>query len=289
MQSVISLRNLHKTFPGFTLDIPKLDIPQGYITGFIGENGSGKTTTLRMIMDIVKPDIGEITVLGKEIPAHAPTLKQDIGYVDSLAYFSPYIPLGKAKAMIAPFYRNWDEELYQHYIKHFALPEKKKLKALSSGQNKLFSLIMALCHHPKLLILDEPTTALDPIIRNELLDILAELLQDGTTSVFFSTHITSDLDKTADYIAYIQSGRLILFDEKDRLLDEYRIVKGENHLLDKADGLLIGAQRSSVGFTALTRESHRVAQQFGDSVVMEKPNLEEIMIYTAEQEDVCHA
>lgn len=288
MNTVICLRNLRKSFSGFTLDIPQLDIPAGYITGFIGENGAGKSTTMRMIMDILPPDSGEIRIFDQDMRTHAPALKQDIGYVDSLAYFSPHIYLGTAKRMIAPFYHNWDESLYQHYIKRFSLPENKRLKALSNGQNKLFSLIMALCHRPKLLILDEPTTALDPIIRSELLDMLAELLEDGTTSVFFSTHITSDLDKTADYIAYIQAGKLVLFEEKDRMLDEYRIVKGENALLDNAANLLIGTRTSPVGFTALTRNPSQIVQLLGDRITLEKPNLEDIMIYTA-KEGTSHA
>lgn len=281
MRSVITLHNIMKSYPGFELNIPMLEVPQGYITGFIGENGAGKTTTLRMIMDILRPDQGEITVLEGDMIKEPDRLKQDIGYVDSLAYFNPSVKVRRAKEIIAPFYQDWDEELYQKYRKRFGIQENKKLKELSSGQNKLFSLMMALCHRPKLLILDEPTTALDPVIRSELLDILAEQLQDGEVSIFFSTHITSDLDKTADYIAYIREGRLLLFEEKDRMLEEYRLVKGENSLLDAAGPLLIGPRVTSVGFTALTRDPAGVFRKWGDSVVMEKPNLEDIMVYTA--------
>lgn len=285
MQPVITLNNVRKSYPGFALEIPHLEIAAGYITGFIGQNGAGKTTTLRMIMDILEPDSGEITVLGGNMKTDAEAIKQDIGYVDSLAYFSQNFRVGRAKAVIAPFYKNWDEELYQRYVKRFDIQEKKKLKDLSTGQSKLFSLVMALCHHPKLLILDEPTSGLDPVIRNELLDILAEQLQGGDVSVFFSTHITSDLDKTADYIAYIQDGKLVLHEEKDRMLEQYRIVKGDVAQLQGVAELLTGIKVTSVGFTALTRDAAAVVQRLGDAVMLEKPTLEDIMVYNAKEKE----
>jgi ABC-2 type transport system ATP-binding protein len=287
MNSVISLTDVKKNYPGFSLDIPRLDIREGYITGFIGENGAGKTTTLRIMMDMLRPDSGSISVLGGDLRKQE-DIKQDIGYVDSLAYFSPQFQVGKAKSIIAPFFRNWDEDLYQSYRKRFNIQEAKKLKDLSSGQNKLFSLVMALCRRPKLLILDEPTSALDPIIRAEILDILAEQLQDAHVSILYSTHITSDLDKTADYIVYLHQGKIILDEEKDRMLDEFRLVKGESKLLTETSGFLIGARDTSVGFTALTRQGAELTKRFGDRVMLEKPNLEDIMIHLA-KEDAHHA
>lgn len=285
MSAVITLENVQKHYPGFTLDIPRLEVAEGYITGFIGENGAGKTTTLRMIMDLITPDSGEITVLGGNMARDAETLGQEIGYVDSLAYFSPSFRVGRAKSVVAPFYRNWDEELYQRYVKRYGIQEDKKLKDLSSGQNKLFSLVMALCHRPRLLILDEPTTSLDPVIRAELLDILAGLLQSGDVSVLFSTHITSDLEKTADYIAYIHGGRLLLHEEKDRMLEEFRLVKGEARLLPEARPLLTGVRETPVGFTGLTRDADGLRRKLGDAVALEAPTLEDIMVYTAKGEN----
>jgi ABC-2 type transport system ATP-binding protein len=287
MNSVISLIDVKKNYPGFSLDIPRLDIREGYITGFIGENGAGKTTTLRIIMDMLRPDSGSIRVLGGNLGKDA-DIKQDIGYVDSLAYFSPQFLVGRAKSIVAPFFRNWDEDLYQSYRKRFNIQENKKLKDLSSGQNKLFSLVMALCRHPKLLILDEPTSALDPIVRAEILDILAEQLQDASVSILYSTHITSDLDKTADYIVYLHQGKIILDEEKDRMLDEFRLVKGESKLTGEAGSLLLGVRDSSVGFTALTRRGDELTKRFGERIVLEKPNLEDIMIHLA-KEDARHA
>lgn len=283
MTNVISLIDVRKSYPGFELFIPRLDVAEGYITGFIGENGAGKTTTLRMIMDILTPDSGQISVLGGDLRRDSETLKQEIGYVDSLAYFNQQFKLGKAKSVVAPFYRNWDEGLYQTYLKRFGLREDKKLKEMSSGQSKLFSLVMALCRRPKLLILDEPTTNLDPVVRAEILDILAEQLQEGNVTVFFSTHITSDLDKTADYIAYLHKGTLLLHEEKDTMLEEFRLVKGDSALLKDCAPYLIGARDTSVGFTALTRQ-RRELEGFGDRLVLEKPNLEDIMVYTAKEE-----
>lgn len=285
MSAVISLIDVWKSFPGFELDIPRLDIEEGYITGFIGENGAGKTTTLRIVMDILPPDSGRVSVLGEDMRRAADRLKQDIGYVDSLAYFSPQFKVGMAKSVVAPFYNSWDEGLYRSYVKRFGIQEKKKLKDLSSGQNKLFSLVMALCRRPKLLILDEPTSSLDPVLRSEILDILAEQLQAGNVTIFFSTHITSDLDKTADFVAYLHRGRIILHEEKDRMLDGYRLVKGESALLAEAGGLLIGVRDTSVGFTALTRKAHELTARFGGKLLMEKPNLEDIMIHTAKEDE----
>jgi ABC-2 type transport system ATP-binding protein len=238
-------------------------------------------------MDMLRPDSGSVSVLGGDL-AKREDLKQDIGYVDSLAFFNPQFQVGRAKAVIAPFFRNWDEGLYQTYRARFNIQEGKKLKDLSSGQNKLFSLVMALCRRPKLLILDEPTASLDPIVRTEVLDILAEQMQNGDVTVFYSTHITSDLDKTADYITYLHAGRIMLDEEKDRMLDEYRLVKGESALLQESDGFLIGVRDGSVGFTALTRQGKELAARFGERVILEKPNLEDIMIHLA-KEDARHA
>lgn len=285
MTSVISLRNVKKNYPGFNLDIASLDIEQGYITGFIGENGAGKTTTLRMIMDVVKPDAGEISVFGKSMVKEQEKLKQNIGYVDSLSYFSPGIKLGLAKSVIAPFYNSWDEDLYRRYCKRFEVQEGKCLKELSSGQAKLFSLIMALSHRPKLLILDEPTSSLDPVMRSVILDILSELLENGDVSIFYSTHITSDLDKTADFIVYINKGKILLNEEKDRMLEEYRIVKGSRELFDKADNLIINARESSVGFTGLTKNSEEIRALSGGTAILEKPNIEDIMVYMSKEFD----
>lgn len=284
MSAAISLIGVRKSYPGFDLDIPRLDIEEGYITGFIGENGAGKTTTLRIIMDIVTPDSGHVAVLCGDLRENPEELKQEIGYVDSLAYFSQQFKVGAAKSVVAPFYRKWDEGLYQSYVKRFGIREDRKIKDLSSGQSKLFSLVMALCRRPRLLILDEPTTNLDPVVRSEILDILAEQLQNGNVSIFYSTHITSDLDKTADYIAYLHRGKVLLHEEKDRMLDEFRIVRGESALVREAGRLLIGVRDTSVGFTALTRRPAELAGKVGDRVVMEKPNLEDIMIYMAKED-----
>ncbi|MBM6838692.1 ABC transporter ATP-binding protein, partial [Clostridium saudiense] len=197
--TAVKIKNLQKDYKDFSLIIENLNVPIGYITGFIGPNGSGKTTTIKSILGMINPNSGTIEVLGADISKDI-KVKEDIAYVGDVSGFLEESKISTLHKVISNFYPNWDESLYKKYLNEFKINEDKTYKDLSKGQKKQFELIMALSHHPKLLIMDEPTSSLDPIIRNDFLDLMQSHMEIDNMTVFYSTHITTDLDKAADYI-----------------------------------------------------------------------------------------
>ncbi|WP_069999836.1 ABC transporter ATP-binding protein [Cellulosilyticum sp. I15G10I2] len=283
----IEFNHVKKQLGNFKLDIPSLDIKQGYITGFVGENGAGKTTTIRLIMDMLIADQGKIQVLGMDTREKSDLVKEHIGYVGDPMGYPEESRLKDIKRMLAPFYKTWDETLYNRYIRSFAIDLNKKYTDLSAGQKKQFALIMALSHRPKLILLDEPTVNLDPVVRNEILDILMEHMQNEEVSVFYSTHITTDLEKAADYIVYIKEGKIMLNQEKQQLVTEYCIVKGPKSLLEKdTKKHLIGFRKTSLGFEALAVGRKHIQEIFGEEVKYVTPTIEEIMLFLSEKKGV---
>lgn len=278
--NAIEIRNLSKTLDGFTLSIDKLDIKKGFITGFIGPNGSGKTTTIKLIMNMLNKDNGTIKVLDREYKIDDLYIKETIGYVGDISGYMKEAKLKDIKKNIALFYKNWDESLYKYYLNKFNIDENKIYKELSKGQQKKFELIMALCHHPKLIIMDEPTANLDPIVRNEFIEVLQEHIEKDGVTVFYSTHITSDLDKVGDYLVFIYNGKIILNGDKESILESHRIIRGSKDLLDDdTKKAFISYKESSFGFEGLT-SNYKVAYEiFGEEVVYDKANLEDILMY----------
>ncbi|MGL5821575.1 MAG: ABC transporter ATP-binding protein [Sarcina sp.] len=278
--NAIEIRNLKKTFGDFKLDIKELNIPKGYITGFIGKNGSGKTTTIKLIMGLLFPEAGEIKIFDKKLIDHEIELKSKIGYIGVESGYPDYLELKKIKKMISRFYKSWDDSLYDKYIEKFNLNQKKLYKELSSGQKKQFDLCMTLSHKPKLLIMDEPTTNLDPVIRNEFLEILSEHLVNDDMSVFYSSHITSDLEKSADYVNFIDNGKIFLSGVKDELLDKHKLIKAPKELLDEnIKKYLMGINEYEFGFKALTTNYAEVHDILGDEAVYDNVSLEDLIIY----------
>ena len=281
MDNVLEVKNLRKNFKSFSLKDISFSLPPGYIMGFIGPNGAGKSTTIKLIMNLLKKDGGQINIFGKDHIQYEREIKNHIGFVYDQNHFYEELTVREMKRIIAPLYRSWDENLYKKYLKAFQLPEDKKIKELSRGMKMKFSLTIALSHDPKLLIMDEPTSGLDPIVRSELLDILSELIQDESKSVFFSTHITSDLDKIADYITFINDGEIILSAAKDDILDNFGIVKGGSELMnDDNRKIFIGIHYNRFGFEGLVRDRAKARLMFQNQVIIEKPSLEDIMLYT---------
>ena len=277
--NTIEIRNLEKNYNNFSLTIDKLDIPEGYITGFIGPNGSGKTTTIKSLLGMVKPESGEIKIFNTDITKDVKA-KENIAYVGDEAGFLGESKLSNLHKIISKFYSNWDESLYQKYLAKFNINESKFYKDLSKGQKKQFELVMALCHHPKLLIMDEPTSSLDPIIRNEFLELMQEHMDMDNMTVFYSTHITTDLDKSADYIVMIYNGKLLLQGEKDYILDNHVIVKSKKDLIDstiKKD--FISLKEYAFGFEGLMSNRKKAYELFGDEAIYEKCSLEDILLY----------
>lgn len=282
MDYILEVENLRKDYKDFILKDISFKLPKGYIMGFIGPNGAGKTTTIKLIMNLIKKESGTIKVFDLDNNTNEVEIKQKIGFVYDENYYYEDLNIEQIKKIIAPFYKNWDDGQFKQYLRDFDLPEKKKIKELSRGMKMKFSLAVALAHDADLIIMDEPTSGLDPIVRNEVLEILAGILQDERKGVLFSSHITSDLDKIADYITFIDKGSIIFSKSREEIIDNYAVVKGATELIDRdIKSHFIGLKEYKYGFEALTDNISKVKQLFKEEdVIIEKATLEEIMLYT---------
>ncbi|MBB6672225.1 ABC transporter ATP-binding protein [Cohnella nanjingensis] len=279
----LDIRNLNKTYNNFQLKDVSFQLEKGYIMGFIGTNGAGKTTTIKSIMNMIQVESGEVHILGKNMAEHEVELKQEIGCAFGDIDFYTRSKIKTLTEAIKKFYKNWDDQTYNKYLKRFKLDENKKIIELSTGMKVKYSLALALSHGAKLLILDEPTSGLDPVSRDDLLDIFQELVVDGEISILFSTHITSDLEKCADFITFIEDGQIIQSSEKEAFLESYRLLSGSRSQLDQVKEQLISYKINSFGFMGLIR-----SEDFDPASDLKAttPNLEEIMIYFAKREDM---
>ncbi|EPY11165.1 ABC transporter ATP-binding protein [Paenibacillus alvei] len=279
----LDIRNVNKKFQNFQLKDVSFQLEKGYIMGFIGANGAGKTTTIKSILNMIQIDSGEVRILGKNIAEHEIELKQEIGYAFGGIDFYTRSKIKTVTDVIKKFYTNWDDETYSRYLRRFKLDENKKIIELSTGMKVKYSLALALSHGAKLLILDEPTSGLDPVARDDLLDIFQELVVDGEISILFSTHITSDLEKCADFITFIENGQIINSSEKDEFIASYRLLNGSKIQLDQVKEKLISYKVNSFGFIGLI---HTKDFEPTSDIQAITPSLEEVMIYFAKKEDV---
>lgn len=281
MENIVEVNGVSKRLKDFQLSNISFDFKKGYIMGLIGPNGAGKSTLIRCLMDLAKIDSGEISLFGMTHRENTKEIKQRIGIVYDESHFFEEYSLEKNKRIIAPFYINWDDETFYTYTKKFNLPLKKKVKQLSKGMKMKFAIAIALAHHPELIILDEPTAGLDPVFRRELLDILLEIIQDEKKSVFFSTHITTDLEQVADFITFINNGEIIFSKEKEAIFEDYLIVKGPSELAEKIQSLNpVGMRKSDVSIEALITDVRNAKPFLPEDVQVERPTLEDIMYYT---------
>lgn len=275
--SILTVKNLSKTYPKFHLNHVSFTLERGYIMGFIGRNGAGKTTTLKSMMGLVHPDTSEVFLDDLDCSSHEFECKQRIGFV--LGGVDYYIKkkLKTITDVTKRFYKNWDHVAYEGYLKRFELDPEKRIDELSAGMRVKYSLALALSHHAELLILDEPTSGLDPVSRDDLLDLFQELIQDGDKSILFSTHITSDLERCADYITYIKDGNILFSEDKETFLERYIEISGKSdQLTPELEKQLIGLRKHRFGFEGLVPSTLDL-----DLSVFEqsKPNLESIMIH----------
>lgn len=247
--NAIEIKNLTKKYKGFTLENLNLTIPQGCIMGLIGENGAGKSTAIKSILGIVRPDSGSIEIFGKEPTAD---IMQDIGVVLDEAGLPNEFSIREIQAVMRNSFSNWQDDVFMEYIKKFNLPEKKAFKSFSKGMKMKTSIAVALSHDAKLLILDEPTSGLDPVVRDEIVDIFNEFTRDESHSILISSHIVSDLEKICDYIAFLHDGKLMLCEEKDRLLEQYGFINTTPEVLKELDkSAVIGTKSNRWGVEAL--------------------------------------
>ncbi|QFT87650.1 ABC transporter ATP-binding protein YtrB [Bacillus sp. THAF10] len=279
----LDIKNLSKKYEHFHLKDVSFQLKKGYIMGFIGANGAGKTTTIKSILNLIQTDSGEVSILGKNYIEHELEMKQIIGFTFGGVNYYTKSKIKKVTNVIKRFYDNWEEETYQNYLNRFNLDENKKIEELSEGMKVKYNLALALSHGSKLLILDEPTSGLDPIARDNLLDLFQSLVEEGEVSILFSTHITSDLEKCADYITYIHNGQIINSSEKEEFIHTYRLLNGSDSQLEQVKHHLISYKKNSFGFTGLIHHS-----DFDPSLEINAklPNIEEIMIYFSKREDL---
>lgn len=281
--NVIEFHQVGKKRKSFTMENMNMTIPQGYITGFIGPNGSGKTTTIHMMMDILNIDEGNIKLFGDTHKNHH--LKQKIGFVYDDLYVYENLTIEKMMRIIAPLYETWNDDLFYMYLNQFELPLKKKVKRFSKGMKMKCSLLFALAHEPELLIMDEPTAGLDPIFRRELLELLQELMVKENKTIFLSTHITTDLDRIADYIIFINEGKVILQKSMEEMREQFHVVKGRSELLDEdIRTIFIDVEETNIGFNALFEGDPSLFADFRDEIIVNQATIEDVMYFMMKKE-----
>lgn len=278
MDNILEVRNLSKSFESFQLQDISFTLPKGYIMGLIGPNGSGKTTTIKLILNMLKRGSGEVKVMGLDNITDEEAVKSDLGVVFDSNYFCGEWTVAQAEAAISLFYKNWDTGKFNGLLGRFHIDARKKVKDFSRGMQMKLMMACAFSYDAKLLILDEPTSGLDPVSRDELLTILSEYIEDGEHSVLFSTHITGDLERTADYITYINYGELFFSGNKDEFVDMFRIVKGgREELTMDLNQKLIGVRNFQTGFEALVKTED--VKSFSDFEI-EPATIDNIVVFT---------
>jgi ABC-2 type transport system ATP-binding protein len=283
MNKAIEINKLCKDYGDFSLNNISFSLPVGYIMGFVGQNGAGKTTTIRLILNMTARNDGSIKIFGMDNILEEQKIKQDIAVVLDDIFFVENWKVYEVEKAVKGFYDNWSSTLYYQYVNNFKLPINKKVKDLSHGMKMKLMLAVAMSHDAKLLILDEPTSGLDPVARDELLEILSAYISDGQKSVLFSTHITSDLEKIADYITLIDKGRIFYTGTKDDLLESFCVVKGGlDDLINPLREKIIGLTTNNTGFTGLLPASEM--KHLSKEIVTEPPSIDEILVYISKGE-----
>lgn len=273
----IAVKNLCKSFDGFTLDNVSLQVPKGRIVGFIGENGAGKSTTINLILNELKRDSGTIEILGSE--ALDNSIKKEIGIVFDECNFHDFFTANNIEKIFSGIYRTWDKELFVMYMKRFNIPLSKPIGSYSKGMKMKLSIICAMAHRPKLLILDEATTGLDPVVRDEILDMFLDFIQDEEHSIFFSSHIITDIEKIADYVILIHDGKIIFEEEKDNLIYQYGIVRCEKkQFADIQPEDYIISRKTNVCVECLVKDKEATRRKYKGFIV-DNASLEEIMLF----------
>jgi ABC-2 type transport system ATP-binding protein len=285
VEDALELVAVCKAYKGFALRDVSFALQPGYIMGLIGPNGAGKTTLMKLVMGLTRRDSGSIRVLGENDLEKSPRVKSRIGFVPDEPRFHNDATLQNIKAATAPFYPTWDEARFQALAAEFQLPLHKKFKTLSHGMKTKLALALVLARAPELLLLDEPTSGLDPVFRRELLATLSGLIQDGRTAVLFSTHITSDLERTADLVTFVRDGAVVFSSPVDAILESWGVVRGGRELLDPGcRSLLAGVRVREHSVEGLTPRVREARERFGATAVVDRATLEDIMALLGKEE-----
>ena len=285
MDAIIQVENLTKQYTDFKLDHVSFSIPKGTIMGLIGENGAGKSTTIKAMLDLINKDDGEVTFWGKKLSS-SKQLKEDIGVVfDGINFYETLTPAKVGKISSAA-YKQWDERLYRDYLKRFRLPADKEIKALSKGMKMKLCIAVALSHKPKLLILDEATSGLDPVMRDDMLDVFLEFVQDENHSILMSSHITTDLEKVADYITFIHEGKVLFCKTKDELRYHYGIIRCGAGVFDQIDKEeILAFRKDDYQWNVLVADKEKARKKYKTAVV-DDATIDDILLLYVKGEQV---
>ena len=280
MNNAIEVRGLCKSYPGFKLDNLNITLPSGYILGFVGENGAGKSTTIRLLLDLIRRDSGEISVLGND-PAQADaSWKNDVGVVLDSMGLPSLMKADMIGKVMADAFTRWDNEKFNYYLDRFDVPRDKRFMDMSNGTKMKLGIAIALSHDPKLLILDEATNGLDPLVRDDVNEVLMEFTREDNHSIFISSHIVSDLEKICDYIAFLHKGKLMLCEEKDKLSSEYGILScSEDDLKTIDPDAILHVSKNAYGCRAVVRRD-----SIPDGMTTDQITIEELFILMAKEE-----
>lgn len=278
MDAILELKNINKCFDDFELKNVSLQVPKGSIVGLIGENGAGKSTIINIIEGLLKEDSGEVYVFHQNMREHEKELKQDIGIIYDTCHYNEKFKVNDLDKMMSFIYDNWDHELYLQYIERFSLPKNKSLDKFSKGMKMKLCFAVELSHHPKLLILDESTSGLDPIVRDEILEILQEFIMDEEHGILMSSHITSDLDKIADYITFIHQGEILLTKTYDEIHNDYGLIRCGQKIFDALPHDEILAYKKEEFEYKVLVENRKDFEKVYQDIVIDQATIEDIML-----------
>ena len=285
MDTILQVEDLTKEYAGFKLDHVSFSLPSGAIMGLIGENGAGKSTTINAILNLIKKDAGRVTFWGQELES-GKALKEDIGVVfDDINFYETLTP-AKVGRISAEAYRQWDDALYGEYLKRFQISPKKEIKTLSKGTKMKLCIAVALSHRPRLLILDEATSGLDPVMRDDILDIFLDFVQDENHSILMSSHITTDLEKVADYITFIHQGKVLFSKSKDELRYQYGIIRCGAALYDQIDQEeILACRKDAYQWNILVGDKEKARKKYKTAVV-DDATLDDILLLYVKGEQI---
>lgn len=276
---VLDLCDVTKKYDDFTLDHVSFQVPRGCICGFVGQNGAGKTTTIQLILDIIKKDGGSIKVFDQDMEKDGAALKEKIGVVFDEMGFHEFLTATEINRVMKNVYANWQEDLFFDYLKRFSLPRKKRCGSFSRGMRMKLQIAVALSHQAEFLIMDEPTSGLDPIVRNEILQIFQEFVMEENHTILLSSHITSDLERIADMVTFINRGKIVLSGDKNEILERHGLIKCKKDEVQKIDPQdIISYRQSAFGAEVLVADREKCAAKYS-SMVIEQTTLEEIMVF----------
>ncbi|WP_069649865.1 ABC transporter ATP-binding protein [Caloranaerobacter ferrireducens] len=293
MENILEIKNLRKKYKQFTLKDISLELPRGYIMGLIGPNGAGKSTTIKLIMNMIKSDGGEIKVFGLDNKIHEEEIKSRIGYIGEEQYFYEDMTVSWTEKFVSRYYKNWESEKFYSLLERFDISKTKKIKELSKGMKVKLALALVLSHNPELLILDEPTSGLDPVVRRDILNVLLDVIQDEKKSILISSHITEDIDKIADYVTYMIDGKIVLSDEKEKILSNWKKVHiSKEHINDNIKKHLMVVQENIFGITGITNNYSGILKELGENkesngIKFESATLDDILVSYVKEGKIC--